>query len=618
MAAALGVLVSCGSVKSGEEVVAASRDSKVVVAYVTSWSEVMPDPQYMTHINYAFGHVREEAGCLCQRFVGGCLPWSDSKVVVAYVTSWSEVMPDPQYMTHINYAFGHVNESFNGVKIDNEERLRQIVDLRKQKPELKVLLSIGGWGSGRFSEMAANDEYRRAFAADCDRVVKEFALDGIDIDWEYPTSSMANISSSPDDTENFTLLMQDIRAAIGNEKELTLATVASARYIDFKAILPSVDFVNIMAYDMASAPKHHSALYPSGHSGDITSDGAVTAHLKAGVPPSKLVMGMPFYGRGGDGYPSFQDYNKVGNTDTQYTEKWDEVAQVPYLADKNDTLVFGFENPRSLAIKCQYILDKDLLGGMYWDYSGDNEQGDLRRTVAENLLGKPHKAKVLVLTERGGQHGGFTDAGLRWLAAEGVKGNFSITEINNARNITEAYLSQFSLVIQLDFPPYTWPKEAEDAFVKYIEEGRGGWIGFHHATLLGEFDGYPMWQWFSDFMGGVRFKNYIAPLANGTLIVEDKQHPVMKDVPASFVVPDDEWYTYDKSPRPNVHVLANVDESSYTPASDIKMGDHPVVWVNESKKARNVYFQIGHSSKLYETEGFTTMFRNAINWTLER
>ena len=567
MAAALGVLVSCGSVKSGEEVVAASRDSKVVVAYVTSWSEVMPDPQYMTHINYAFGHV---------------------------------------------------NESFNGVKIDNEERLRQIVDLRRQKPELKVLLSIGGWGSGRFSEMAANDEYRRAFAADCDRVVKEFALDGIDIDWEYPTSSMANISSSPDDTENFTLLMQDIRAAIGNEKELTLATVASARYIDFKAILPSVDFVNIMAYDMASAPKHHSALYPSGHSGDITSDGAVTAHLKAGVPPSKLVMGMPFYGRGGDGYPSFQDYNKVGNTDTQYTEKWDEVAQVPYLADKNDTLVFGFENPRSLAIKCQYILDKDLLGGMYWDYSGDNEQGDLRRTVAENLLGKPHKAKVLVLTERGGQHGGFTDAGLKWLAAEGAKGNFSITEINNARNITEAYLSQFSLVIQLDFPPYTWPKEAEDAFVKYIEEGHGGWIGFHHATLLGEFDGYPMWQWFSDFMGGVRFKNYIAPLANGTLIVEDKQHPVMKDVPASFVVPDDEWYTYDKSPRPNVHVLANVDESSYTPASDIKMGDHPVVWVNESKKARNVYFQIGHSSKLYETEGFTTMFRNAINWTLER
>lgn len=208
------------------------------------------------------------------------------------------------------------------------------MDLKKQNPELKVLLSVGGWGSGRFSEMAANDEYRRAFAKDCDRVVKEFDLDGIDIDWEYPTSSMANISASPDDTENFTLLMKDIRAAIGDQKELTLATVASAKYIDFKAILPFINFVNIMAYDMASAPKHHSALYRSANSGGITSDEAVTAHLKAGVPPSMLVMGMPFYGRGGDGYPSFQDFNKVGSTGGDYTEKWDTVAQVPYLVNK--------------------------------------------------------------------------------------------------------------------------------------------------------------------------------------------------------------------------------------------------------------------------------------------
>lgn len=542
----------------------------------------------------------------------------DSKVIVAYVTSWSDIMPEPQYMTHINYAFGHVNDTFNGVRIDNEERLKQIVALKKQKPELKVLLSIGGWGSGRFSEMAAGDANRLAFAKDCKRVVKEFGLDGIDIDWEYPTSSAAKISSSPDDTKNFTLLMRDIRAAIGDKKELTLATVASGQYIDFKAILPYIDFVNIMSYDMANAPKHHSALYPSVNSGDITSDQAVNAHLKAGVPPSKLVMGMPFYGRGGANYPNFQDYNKVGSTHKDITEKWDEVAQVPYLVNKNDTLVFGFENPRSLAIKCQYIVNRDLLGGMYWDYSGDNEKGDLRRTVAEGLLGKPNKTKVLVLTERGGQHGGFTDAGMKWLADEGAKHDFSITEINNAAPITEAYLSQFSLIIQLDFPPYTWPKEAENAFIDYIEHGKGGWIGFHHATLLGEFDGYQMWPWFSDFMGGIRFKGYIAPLADGTVIVEDKKHPVMKGVPSSFVVPDDEWYTYDKSPRPNMHVLANVDESTYTPASDIKMGDHPVVWVNKHKKARNVYFQIGHSKRLYDTKEFTTMFRNAINWTLDR
>lgn len=343
---------------------------------------------------------------------------SDTKVIVAYVTSWSSIMPDPQYMTHINYAFGHVSETFNGVGIDNENRLRGIVALKAQKPELKIMLSIGGWGSGRFSEMAANDKYRLAFAKDCKRVVKEFDLDGIDIDWEYPTSAAANISASPDDTKNFTLLMRDIRKEIGKKKLLTLATVASAEYIDFKAILPYIDFVNIMSYDMGNAPKHHAALYRSENSGWMTVDAAVETHLKAGVPASKLVMGMPFYGRGGDGYPNFQDFNKVGHT-REYRECWDEVAKVPYLANKAGKLVFGYENPRSLAIKCQYILKQKLLGGMYWDYDGDNEQGDLRRTVYEGLIEqKPfydRTYRVLVLTESQGQHKPFSDAAVKWL-----------------------------------------------------------------------------------------------------------------------------------------------------------------------------------------------------------
>lgn len=542
----------------------------------------------------------------------------DTKVVVAYVTSWSDVMPDPAYMTHINYAFGHVNDTFDGVRVDNEERLRQIVALKKDKPSLQVMLSVGGWGSGRFSEMAAADSLRRSFAGDCARIVKDFGLDGIDIDWEYPTQDMAGISASPADTDNFTLLMRDLRQALGPDKALTLATVCSAQYIDFKAILPYIDFVNVMAYDMGTDSGHHASLYPSGHSGTLTSHEAIEAHLKAGVPPSKLVMGMPFYGKGREGYRAYADSVAAGQTAQRYVERWDSIGQFPYMADGDGTFVFGFENPRSLAAKCQYILDRDLLGGMYWEYADDNEQSDLRRTVAQALLGKPHKAKVLVLTERGGQHGTFTDAGLKWLADEGRSMGFSITEINNAQPITDAYLAEFSLMIQLDFPPYTWPREAEDAFIRYIDEGRGAWIGFHHATLLGEFDGYPLWQWFSGFMGGIVYRNYIAALADATVTVEDQAHPVMQGVPPSFTIEGDEWYTYDQSPRPNVHVLASVDESTYTPASDIKMGDHPVVWVNEAKKARNVYFQMGHSGRLYGNEAFTTMFRNAIRWTLQQ
>lgn len=308
------------------------------------------------------------------------------KVIVAYATSGSSIMPDPAYMTHINYAFGHVSDSFNGVRIDNPDRLKQIVSLKRKKPSLKVLLSIGGWGSGRFSEMAATAKNREQFAEECRQIVNEFNLDGIDLDWEYPTSSAANISSSPDDTDNFTLLMKDIRSAIGKEKLLTLASAASAKYIDFKAIDPYVDFVNIMAYDMATAPKHLSALYPSEHSGRLTSDEAVKRHLAAGCPKHKLVLGMPFYGRGEKNkIPDFIDYKEIEKL-TGFTTLWDERGQVPYLVDSIGQLVCGFENPRSLTIKCQYVKDQGLLGAMYWEYNCDNEAGDLRKAVYETIM----------------------------------------------------------------------------------------------------------------------------------------------------------------------------------------------------------------------------------------
>lgn len=86
---------------------------------------------------------------------------NDERVVVAYVTSWSGEIPNPHYMTHINYAFGHVNDSADGVRIDNESRFRKIAALKKENPALKVLLSVGGWGSGRFSEMASDKAKRK-------------------------------------------------------------------------------------------------------------------------------------------------------------------------------------------------------------------------------------------------------------------------------------------------------------------------------------------------------------------------------------------------------------------------------------------------------------------------
>jgi uncharacterized protein len=228
------------------------------------------------------------------------------------------------------------------------------------------------------------------------------------------------------------------------------------------------------------------------------------------------------------------------------------------------------------------------------------------------------KFRVLAIAERGGIHQPFVDAAQVWLAKEAVEDGFVIDYLENTDQINQEFLSHYQLFIQLNYPPYGWKPEATKAFEKYIEEGRGGWIGFHHATLLGEFDGYPMWPWFSEFMGGIRWKNYIPKFATGTVKVEAPEHPVMRGVPDTFVVKDEEWYTYDKSPRSTLHVLASVDENTYGPQTAIKMGDHPVIWSNEQMKARNVYIFMGHHPDLFENPAFTTIFHNAILWASQK
>jgi len=228
---------------------------------------------------------------------------------------------------------------------------------------------------------------------------------------------------------------------------------------------------------------------------------------------------------------------------------------------------------------------------------------------------KAPRFKVIALYENGGHHVEYSKAAKVWLDQLAASNNFAVDYIQNTDQIDDAFLAQYQLFIQLDYAPYAWKEKAVTAFQKYIEQGKGGWIGFHHATLIGEFDGYPMWTWFYRFMGRIKFQNYIATFAAATVKVEDKKHPVMKGVSSSFPVAKEEWYTYDQSPRPNVHVLATVDESTYEPASEIKMkGDHPVVWTNPEYKAKNIYIFMGHAPELFQNKDYTTLFRNAIFW----
>jgi len=221
---------------------------------------------------------------------------------------------------------------------------------------------------------------------------------------------------------------------------------------------------------------------------------------------------------------------------------------------------------------------------------------------------------VLALAEHGGIHKPFVDAAKVWLDKLSSENNFTVDYIEDTEKIDDAFLAKYNLFIQLNYPPYNWTDKAQTAFIKYIEQGKGGWIGFHHATLLGEFDGFQIWPWFHQFMGGIRFKDYIATFVTGAVTVEDRNHPVMKGVPSPFVIENEEWYTYDTTPRPNVHVLASVDEKTYTPATDKKMGDHPVIWTNEHMKARNVYIFMGHRPEHFNNPSFTRIFGNAIFW----
>ncbi len=234
----------------------------------------------------------------------------------------------------------------------------------------------------------------------------------------------------------------------------------------------------------------------------------------------------------------------------------------------------------------------------------------------ENCFGqaKKSKFKALVLYENGGHHLPFTIAAKPWLDKLAIDSSFTIDYIENTKTINETLLKQYKVFIQLDYPPYTWSEESMKAFQKYMNSGKGGWVGLHHATLLGEFDGYPIWQWFSDFMGGIKFVNYIPDFADAKVKIEDKSHPVLRGISSDFLIQKEEWYIYDKSPRANVHVLASVDESIYKPDSKIKMGDHPVIWTNDHFASRNVYIFMGHSPELFNNEAYTTLLKNAIFW----
>jgi chitinase len=351
-------------------------------------------------------------------------------MVVAYVAGYRDFdfsTIDVSGITHINYAFANIRNGevvFDTTKIDgvvpNAGDVDELNSLKKSKPDLKVLVSVGGWTwSGGFSDAALTAESREKFAKSCAAFVKEFKLDGIDLDWEYPNQPGAGNIYRPEDVHNFTLMLQAVREKLdslaqnegnGNHYLLTIATGADEAYVkntELGELHKYIDFLNIMTYDFYNGwhnvNGHHSNYLPSAQP-EMDKNSVVNAveiHVNAGFPVEKINLGIPFYGRIWKGVKTDLDKILFNNAETVgmgidyvdfyqninangYTRYWDDIAKAPYLWNPETKTFISYEDEESIKIKIEYLKQRGLAGVMFWEYSADNDK-KLLNAVVENL-----------------------------------------------------------------------------------------------------------------------------------------------------------------------------------------------------------------------------------------
>ena len=323
--------------------------------------------------------------------------------VIGYVMDGPQLPPiSASKLDAINFAFALVDPQ-GRVYLQRDTAARSLAGLtalRRDNPQLQVLASVGGWGAGNFSEAALTAEARTRFADSIAALVLEHGLDGIDIDWEYPTLPGPGISHRPEDRDNFSLMLEAVRArldALGREQGrhylLTIAAAdgEAARGLDLARITPLLDWINLMTYDFHGdgSTSHHTALDRSrlAPADARTTVQAVDEFLAAGVPPGKLNVGVAFYGREFDGVEPGNDgvhqryarqldsqpWSKLRDLDGHdgYVRHWDAAAQAPYLWNADARRFITYDDPQSLAAKAAFVRERGLGGMMYWEHRHD-------------------------------------------------------------------------------------------------------------------------------------------------------------------------------------------------------------------------------------------------------
>lgn len=319
---------------------------------------------------------------------------------------------DAKKLTHINYAFVNVKDSaafLTNLKTDSTN-FRKLNELKKINPDLKILISIGGWSwSENFSDAVLTPSSRKLFAKSSVDIIKEFNLDGVDIDWEYPAmkGEEGNVYR-PEDKQNFTLMFKEIRAELnkleaekGRKYLLTTAVGGSKSFVnntEMAQVAEILDYILIMTYDYGGKNvNHHTNLFPSkGLEGGSSVHQSVLHFMAAGVPANKIGIGAAFYGKSretettkknglnqpqvpqskavigqGGGFAKLKNefINKNG-----YKSYWDKHAKAPYLFNPATKVFITYDDKRSIKLKTKYIKKNKLAGIFFWEYFNDPDE----------------------------------------------------------------------------------------------------------------------------------------------------------------------------------------------------------------------------------------------------
>ena len=334
-------------------------------------------------------------------------------IVAVYFTEYTPdsefpTLEDVKCFTHIN--IGHARfvnkETGDGgltMKDPGPAYMKRLAAYKKDYPELKLLLMVGGWGSNAngFSAMAKDPDKRKLFCDECVRFCEEYNLDGIDLDWEYPTYAAEGNGADPADTRNFTTLVKEMREALGPNRLISYAASDSGEYINNKEVLEWVDYINVMTYSMGDPPYHNSPLYRSSLTRKRSGEESIEIFHKQGVPYDRMNYGMAFYGHASKdvfGSSSLQYYaaveamttGKVNGKDvSKYnTRWWDAVGKNVYLGDAAGTLYASFEDVESLAYRVKFLKEKGMLGAFAWEYREDAKDGTLRKGLRKLMNGE--------------------------------------------------------------------------------------------------------------------------------------------------------------------------------------------------------------------------------------